>query len=239
MTAPTVVSARVGGLLYIGASVGFLVVFSWLASAFGYPDVLDHPAHEVLPNLLALGGTGRAMWVVYAILPLLLIPAAYAAEAALGGSDASRQRLSAIGRALQTVAAIAMTIGLARWSTAQWSLAEAWGDANAFHRADMTKTFDALNLYLGNTIGEFVGELALYSSFAVFALVLLRGGSRWMAGFGAVTGLFGLIGMFRNITPLVQSASDVTNILLPLFLIAFGVVVFRSTRRSAAVDTRL
>lgn len=224
------IPARVGGLLYIGASVGFLVVFSWLASAFGYPDVLDHPAHEVLPNLLKLGATGRAVWIVYAILPLLLIPAAYAAASALGAGDASRDRLAMIGRTLQTIAAVSMTIGLARWSTAQWSLAEAWGSANEVHRAEMTQTFDALNLYLGNTIGEFAGELALYSSFIVFALVLRRSGSRWMAGFGAVTGLFGLIGMFRNITPLVQPASDVTNILLPLFLIAFGVVVFRAKR---------
>jgi hypothetical protein len=87
--------------------------------------------------------------------------------------------------------------------------------------------FDALNAYLGNAIGEFVGELALYASFAAFAVALWRIGGRKMAVLGAVTAVFGLTGMFRNITPAVQLAADVTNLLLPFFLIAFGVAVMR------------
>lgn len=220
-------AARMGGATYIAASVGFLVVFSWLAARFGYPDVLDQPAGDVLPSLLALGGAGRTVWILYAILPLTLIGAAVGASDALRHPDGRNATALRLGVVLQVVAALAMTLGLARWSTAQWVLAEAWPTADAAQQQSLTVVFDALNSYLGNAIGEFVGELALYASFAAFAVALWRIGGRKMAVLGAVTAAFGLIGMFRNITTAVQPVADVTNLLLPVFLIAFGTAVMR------------
>jgi hypothetical protein len=44
---------------------------------------------------------------------------------------------------------------------------------------------------------------------------------------GAITGLAGWIGMFRNITSAVQLAADATNALLPLFLIVLGITLLR------------
>lgn len=218
-------AARVGGAAYIAASLGFLAVFSWLAAHFGYPDVLGAPASEVLPRLLALGGGGRAVWIAYAVLPLLLIPAAAGAAAALRGSaDDCAIHLGVI---LQVIAALAMTSGLARWSTAQWALAESWVNADGGQRAVLAAVFDALNSYLGNAIGEFVGELALYGSFVAFAVALHGAGWRRMAAAGVVTALAGWVGMFRNMTPAVQPAADIANALLPLFLIAFGAMLMR------------
>lgn len=86
---------------------------------------------------------------------------------------------------------------------------------------------DALNSYLGNAIGEFVGELALYGSFAAFAVALLGAGWRRMAFMAVVTAVAGWISMFRNVTSVVQLVADVTNVLLPLFLVALGVTVLR------------
>lgn len=137
--------------------------------------MFDRSAEEVLPQLLALGAKGRAVWVAYAILPLTLV------AAAVGASD-------------------------------------------------------VLNGFLGNAIGEFVGELALYSSFAAFALALWRLDGRKMAVLGVATATLGLLGMFRNITPMVQPAADVTNVLLPVFLIAFGIAVMR--QRSSRSPSR-
>lgn len=218
---------RAAGVLYIAASVGFLVVFGWLASAFGYPDVLDRSAAEVLPALLSLGDSGRLVWIAYALLPLLLIPAAAGAIEHFRGTDGLLARGARLGMTLQVVAALTMMLGLARWSTANWALAEAWVTADASQRVVLAAVFDAFNAYLGNAIGEFVGELALYGSFLAFAGALWARGARRMAIFGAVTGVAGLIGMFRNLTDVVQPAADVTNLLLPLFLIAFGVLLIR------------
>lgn len=230
-SSPNSTAARLSGLTYIVASVGFLAVFSWLAARFGYPDVLDHSAAEVLPQLLALGSTGRAVWMVYAVLPLLLIPAAVGAAAALRRADWSSDAVLHLAVLLQVVSAFAMTLGLARWSTAQWVLAEAWPLADAAQQASMGTLFDAFNVFLGNAIGEFVGELTLYGSFAGFAVALWKVGAKKMAIFGALTAVGGWLSMFRNVTDTVQLAADITNLTLPLFLIAFGVLLLRWGRR--------
>jgi hypothetical protein len=46
---------RAGGLALILGALAFLAVFSYLAARFGYPDVLDGVASEVLPRLLSTG----------------------------------------------------------------------------------------------------------------------------------------------------------------------------------------
>ncbi len=226
-TSPASVSPRAAGVAYLVASTGFILVFAWLAAKFGYPDVLDLPAAEVLPKLLSLGAAGRTVWVIYALLPLLLIPAGLGAAGLLQNGSPRGQRAARLAGSMQMVAAVAMTIGLVRWSTLQWGLAESWVATDLSQHAEIVSRFDAYNLYLGNTIGEFAGELALYGSFLAFAIALLDGGRRKMAALAAITGVFGSIGMFRNITAVVQPASDVTNNLLPVFLIAFGIMLVR------------
>ncbi len=233
-TSVTAPAARLAGGMYIGASVGFMLVFSWLAAHFGYPEVLDGSASDVLPALRALGNDGRAVWAIYAILPLTLLPAAAGAADALRTDDLRNEAVVRLGLLLQGVAALCMTLGLARWSTAQWALAGAWPEANEAQRAAISITFDALNAYLGNGIGEFVGELALYGSFAAYSVALYRLEVRSLAAFAAITVLAGWIGMFRNVTSLVQPAADVTNLLLPLFLIVFGVALIRGRTVSPA-----
>jgi hypothetical protein len=42
----------------------FLGVFGFLAARFDYPAVLDGNAAKVLPNLLATGAPGRAVWAI-------------------------------------------------------------------------------------------------------------------------------------------------------------------------------
>jgi hypothetical protein len=74
---------RVGGVALIAGAMAFLGVFAFLAARFDYPAVLDGSAAEVLPNLLATGATGRAVWAVYGFLPIIWIPAGVAAFHAL------------------------------------------------------------------------------------------------------------------------------------------------------------
>ncbi len=240
---PSRLHQRVSGALYIAASLGFLIVFSWLATSFGYPDVLDGKASDVLPALRTLGDDGRAVWAVYAVLPLLLIPAAVAGEAVIGVAAPVRMRFATL---LQLLAAIAMTLGLARWPSVQWVLAEAWSGAAESERALLAVAFDAANLYLGNWIGEFVGELALYGAFLAIGTSirvatwdgLFPTWARWIGGLGVVAGAVGLLAAFRNVTAVVALAADAANALLPLFLIAYGVLlVWPHTRPSLSRRT--
>jgi hypothetical protein len=217
-------AARAGGWSLIAAAVGFMAVFSYLAARFDYPAVLDGTASDVLPRLLALGGTGRAVWVVYAFLPLLLIPAASGAYAALRDAAPGAMRAALV---FSVLAAVSMLLGLARWPSVHWELARAYATASPDARLAIDAVFSGLNVYLGNFIGEFLGELSLNAFFVLSAVALLRSGRRWLGYGGLAAGVVGLLAAFRNVTPAVGPIADVNNYVLPLWLIVMGTVLLR------------
>ena len=112
---------RVGGLALVLGAVAFIAVFSYLAAHFDYPSILDGPATVVLPRLLATGSSGRAAWAFYAFLPLCWLPAGVGAYFALR-RPASGAMLLALQCTL--LAAVSMMIGLMRWPSLHWHLAE-------------------------------------------------------------------------------------------------------------------
>jgi hypothetical protein len=117
-----------------------------------------------------------------------------------------------------------------RWPSFHWALAQVWAADPSTHPA-LEAVFNAANLYLGNYIGEFLGELTMSLFFLLAATAMLKQGSgfpRWIGSLGAVTASAGLIGMFRNVTSVVAPVADVNNYLLPLWMIVFGVSLFRS-----------
>ena len=65
--------ASMGGFFLIGGALAFMGVFAYLAARFNYPQVLNGSAAEVLPKLLATGPTGRAVWAIYGLLPIIWI----------------------------------------------------------------------------------------------------------------------------------------------------------------------
>lgn len=217
-------AARVGGWSLLVAAASFMAVFGYLAASFDYPAVLDGTADEVLPRLLELGATGRAVWTVYALVPLLLVPASVGAYAALHRSAPNAMRLALVQG---VITAMSMLAGLARWPTIYWEMARAWPSASPAARATMSATFDGLNLYLGNFIGEFLGEIALNSFFAATAYALLRAGRRRLGGAGLLVAGIGFVAALRNVTPLVAPAAEVDNYVLPLWLIVLGGVLAR------------
>jgi uncharacterized protein DUF4386 len=225
---------RVGGFSLIVAAVAFMGVFSYLAAKFNYPEVLDGRAADVLPALLATGDAGRAVWAIYALLPLFFIPAAVGAFHALRARSEGMMR-AAISFA--AVSAVAMAVGLMRWPSFHWELARAWA-ADPGIRPALDAVFNAANTYLGNYIGEFLGELCFSVFFLLAASAMMKTGSgfpRWIGWLGIITGAAGLIGMFRNVTPAVAPIAEVNNYLLPLWMIVFGVGLLRYGRSRSLV----
>lgn len=229
---PTV-TIRLGGVALIVGAVAFMGVFAYLAAQFNYPTVLDGPASEVLPALLATGNAGRRAWTLYGFLPLIWLPAGVGAFYAL-----RRTHPGAMLLALQCAAlsAISMTLGLLRWPSIHWRLAELYVTADFTQQRVLTATFDGLNAYLGNYLGEFLGELTFSAFFVLTAWALLRSrrAPRWLALVGLATGVLGWIGMFRNLTTLVEPIAAINNYLLPLWMIALGVILLRE--RDSRID---
>jgi hypothetical protein len=212
--------------LILGAAA-FLVVFAILSASFDYPAVLDGSADTVLPRLLETGTFGRTIWSIYGLLPLVWIPAGVGSYHALRRAAPGGMML-----ALQfaIIASISMMLGLMRWPSINWNLAQAYAGAGPAERAVLAAVFDGMNTYLGNYIGEFIGELSFSVFFVISAWVMLRSrfAPRWIAIVGVVTGLAGLVGMFRNVATSVAFVADVNNYLLPIWMIAFGVLLLRN-----------
>ena len=230
-------TVRAGGLALVFGAVAFVAVFSYLAARFDYPAVLDGPADTVLPRLLATGPAGRTVWAIYAFLPLCWLPAGVGAYRAL-----RRFYPGAMLLALQcaVVSAIAMMLGFLRWPSVHWHLAQLHASASSEQRQIVATVFDGLNTYLGNYIGEFLGELGFNAFFLLssWALLRSRAAPAWVAALGLATAGAGFVGMFRNVTAAVAPVAAVNNYLLPLWMIVFGVVLFRlRTPEDQAVAT--
>lgn len=219
-------TVRAGGAALVLAALAFTAVFIYLGARFDYPDVLDAPAATALPALLAMGPAGRAVWALYALLPLLLIPAASGARVALRESDDGSMRTAVL---LALVAAVAMLLGLLRWPSIQWELAHAWVLAGADERVVLAAVFDGMNRYLGNYLGEFVGELCLNGFFILSGWAMWRSAAfpRWLGGLGITAGSLGWIAMWRNVTDVVAPIAALNNVVLPLWMLIFGISLIR------------
>lgn len=217
-----------GGCCLIAGAIAFVAVFSWLAANFDYPQILDGPAADVLPRLRAGGDAMRAVWAIYAFLPLFLVAGAVGASFAFP----ARRALATLGAVFATVGALAMCLGLMRWPSVHWALAEAYETAGPDARHAIAAMFSGLNLYLGNYVGEFLGEFCLGLFFLLSALAL-RGEPqfpRWLGIAGTAFALLFLAGALRNAAPQVQPIADANNYLLPLWLVILGVSVIRYHR---------
>ena len=232
---------RVGGVSLVAGALAFMGVFAFLAARFDYPQVLDGSAGEVLPKLLVTGPTGRAVWAIYGLLPLIWIPAGVGAFHAL-----RRVREGSMRVAMQfaLISALTMMLGLLRWPSIHWSLAQAYVTGADADRMAIAATFAGLNSFLGNYVGEFIGELSFSVFFLLSALAMLVRGSgfpRWVGYLGVFTALAGMVGMFRNVTDAVAPIAAINNYLLPLWMIIFGVALIRHRHTSpddfSAVDS--
>ena len=112
---------RAGGWALIVGALSFVAVFAFLAARFDYPALLDGPAEVVLPKLLATGTAGRLAWALYGLLPLIWIPAGVGAYYALRRTHPGAMLL---GLQAAVLAALSMMLGLMRWPSMQWRLAE-------------------------------------------------------------------------------------------------------------------
>jgi hypothetical protein len=229
---------RTGGLFLICGALAFMGVFAFLAVRFNYPQVLDGSADQVLPSLLATGATGRAVWAIYGFLPLIWIPAAVGAFQALRDVREGSMRIAML---FAVVSSVSMMLGLLRWPSIHWTLAQAYATGSEAERLAISATFAGLNAFLGNFVGEFLGELAFSVFFLLSALAMLARGAhfpRWAGYLGVVTAVAGLIGMFRNVTDVVDPIAAVNNYLLPLWMIIFGVSLLRYRPRVTEIAHR-
>jgi hypothetical protein len=87
----------------------------------------------------------------------------------------------------------------------------------------------AYDTYLGNYIGEFVGELSFSAFFLLTSSVWPQAPrlSRWIGWLGLVTAGSGLLGMFRIVWGRLAPIAALNNYLVPVFMIVLGIALVR------------
>lgn len=207
--------------LLILAAVLANVAFTALGSIFEYPDVLDHPARDVLAEFRAHEGAVSAWFSVLALASALLAPIAIGVGRL---SDDPRMRIAVrVGIA----AAVVQVIGLLRWPILVPGYA-ADGDADAFSTAS-----DVLGTAIGETLGY-----ALTATWALLVIAALGRAfaGRWFAVLGGTSAVLVAVGVLSPLDlPGVDAANFIGYVLYSVWLIAFGVVLLVRERRGAMV----
>ena len=141
------------GTLALVASVGLSVQFGW-------PDILDAPAAEVLPAFAEIAGTVQTLFLLQMAGSLVLIPGVIALHLLLArsrGTDAALLTVTAFG----VLAPVIQSLGWIRWPLVVPGLAERYLDpsASAATTEATAATYELINAYAGGALGENLGWL--------------------------------------------------------------------------------
>ncbi len=213
----------------VAAAVLLNVAFTGLGSVFDYPDVLKHPAGEVLASFR------ESQFAVSAWFLALALGAALMAPVAVGVGRLSDHPAMRWAVRAGIAAAVVQVVGLLRWPllVPGWAADAAGDDAGA--AAAARASFGTANRVLGNLIGETGGYLL---TAAWTALVLVALGSsfagRWFVALGAISGVLILGGVLSPLDlPLVDTANFAGYVLWSIWLLAFAVIIVLRSRQAA------
>lgn len=179
------------------AAVPLILVagFTGLQMTFEYPDILRHPAGEVLTRFAAGGADLHAYWYAMFIAAVALVPAAIGF--ALLNWKQSPFAASLAG-GFGVLAGLLQALGLLRWTVLVPMLAADYTAPGAtdLDKALAASAFDTANAYLGMGVGEHMGYLLTALFTVAIAAVIVK---RWaiMAWGGVVLALGVAAGMLE------------------------------------------
>ncbi|RYE88349.1 MAG: DUF4386 domain-containing protein [Hyphomicrobiales bacterium] len=212
------------GALMIAVPVVFASGFAGLQMVFDYPDILRHPAGEVLTRFAAAGVELHLFWYAMMAAALAFIPAAIALALYF---RASNPTVAAFSAGFGILAGLVQALGLLRWVMLVPVLAASYvaPDASEARKEMAMALFDTANRYLGMGVGEHLGYLftALWT-LTIAMLVWQR--FRWLALAGVVIAAGVAFGMLEPFG--VAGAGDINSIAFSawaLWALALGVVL--------------
>jgi hypothetical protein len=161
-----------GGLL---VAVPLLLVagFTGLQMTFEYPDILRHPAGEVLTKFAAGGADLHAYWYVMFAAAIAFFPTAIGL--ALLHWNANPLAAALVGT-FGVLAGLVQALGLLRWTVLVPVLAANYTapGASDLDKALATSAFETANAYLGMGVGEHMGYLLTALFTVAIAIAIVR-----------------------------------------------------------------
>jgi hypothetical protein len=212
--------------LLIATAVLTNVAFTALGTVFDYPAVLREPVDEILA---AFRDNQAAVTAWFAVLAL---SAALFAPIAVGVGRLSSHPAMRLAVPVGVAAAVVQVVGLARWPVLVPGYAADATSADPAVAAAARDHFQTAHNLLGHLVGETLGYIltAAWTLLVLIALDRVIAG-RWFTILGAVSAVLILVGV---LSPLNLPGPDLANfigyVLWSLWLVAFGVLLFRQSR---------
>ena len=199
------------GLLSILQGLLIFVPTFVLGAAINWPDSLDYPASQLLPELIEQEGAVRFGYIAYLIYSILFVFSMFMLTKLSSGK--AMAAMFGIILAFAVASTTARSIGIVRWLVPMPQLAESWVSATTVQeRYAISVTYDSLNLF-GGTVGEVLG-VSIFAALSLLAISIafLRDGlPKWI-------GIFGLI----SVAALLATTTELMGFEPDTFVIIFG-----------------
>ncbi|GAA3443521.1 DUF4386 family protein [Planomonospora venezuelensis] len=167
---------RVRGLLTVAVSLLIFVPLTVLGAAIGWPASLGDPAETALPRLLENELPTRLGYLVYLAYSVAFLPAAVGVSLWRRQGPVTVAVWIAVGAA--AASALARTVGITRWLSTAFPLAEQWRrNPSQATREAIAVQFGTLNDF-GGAIGEILG-VSVFAALWLAATIAGPGLPRW------------------------------------------------------------
>lgn len=173
---------NIGTLFIIGAVLLF-IPYTILTIIFDYPDILREDAAEVLTQFHAGGASLIAVWWLFAMVGLPLLPAYILLGQKLEGKVAFAKWATTIG----VISLIVQIVGLLRWTFVVPILANIFVNApDEATKAASVVVFQAFNQFGGVLLGEHLGQLftIVWTILITYAFAKLNLMPKWVTWLG-------------------------------------------------------
>lgn len=226
-------SNRIRGLIVIGESLLIFAPQVILGSAIDWPASLDDPAAIALPRMLDNEGAVRFGYLVYLFYSVMFLPVAVMITRWVHRTDRIHPVVQ-IAVGLAAASAALRSIGIIRWLSTMFPLAEQWETADEPTRQIIALQFEALNDF-GGSIGETLG-VTLFAAAWLAVTTLGRSGTRhprWIMASGGVAALLLASPLIELTGVEIEPLNLLGGIAITTWLFVAGVAMFRSADDNA------
>lgn len=225
------------GALLIAVPLVFTAGFTGLQMTFDYPDILRHPASEVLTRFTQAGVDLHIFWYAMMAAAIGLIPASVATGLTLWKKDSL---LAGLSIAFGVLAGLVQALGLIRWVMLVPVLAANYAapGATEIDKAMAVSLFDAANAYLGVGVGEHLGYL-FTGVWTLLVSALLFSERRILAVSGMALSLTVMAGMLEPFgVPYTADINAIGFSLWALWALVLGVLMLVRGRAGASAHVQ-
>lgn len=227
-------SRRLAGIIFVVIPILINVPYAMLIATFQYPDILRHPAGEILTKFHEGGPRLVLTWWAFGFVGIPLIYSVIGLHSLLRREDTP---YLITGTTCGVIALLAQFLGLLRWTFVVPSLADAYVNPSSSQatREAAIIAFQTIHQYGGVVIGEHIGQLFTVVWMLLVGAAMMKSTTfrPWLGWFGVISGVIYLLAqleLFATVipgVPVIAIAGLLGSLLWLILLILIGTAMLR------------